>query len=168
MTAFGSGKNALSADRLAELVERVLAIDWPVGAAGAEALLKQWCWAIEECVDARSMVVDPGFGFDVLDPGWFKLDDGDDTDPELSQVVVAVSDRGEHVDAAARRDLFAAQVATTVDRCGPPAERTGGTKPVAVWLLASDSRLVLYGPTTGGGLLTVSSPTYGRLLRDTD
>jgi hypothetical protein len=143
------------------LVERFVSIEWPVAANQVDALLAAWQWQIDERVDENGIVIDAGYGFNRRDPGWVHLGDG-----EVTSVSVGISDKsGEKVAPSALRDAFAEHTASVVARLGKPSERKAGDKPLAVWMLPSDSRLVLYCAGVGN-TLEVTSPEQGRIRRD--
>ena len=156
--------NVLSAEQFDALVNQFVSIDWPVTAGDVDALLESWQWQVDERVGDGGIVIDPGYGFDQLDPGWVHLTSG-----AVTVISVSISDSTEQTTLPdVLRDAFAAQAAAVSARVGKqPDERQAGAKPVAVWLLPSDSRLTLYGSELGN-LLAVTSPEHGRLLRDTD
>jgi hypothetical protein len=158
-----SGIKTATDDQFTALLDRLLAVQWPVPAARAEALVGEWGWTVDEVVDETSIVIDPGLGLDVLDGGWVWIAQG-----EVSSVSLNTSDDVGQPTAsttAALRDVSARQASALVERLGPPSERVGGKDKQVVWSLPTDSRVVLY-QSDSGLILEITSPTEGRARRD--
>lgn len=153
-----SDVKTLSDEQFDTLIDRFLAVRWPVTRAEADRLLGEWSWSVRRRPE-DGIIADTGFGFDVREPCRIGFAD---SDGDLLDLTIRLSDSGK-LNPGAVRDSFTRHVATLRARLGAPAKRKSGDRPHAVWYLSSKARVVLLA-SQFGEQIEVSSPEWVQVL----
>jgi hypothetical protein len=155
----------LSEAELAGLLDRLLAVEWPVPADRIRALIEQWGWSIDWADDeGSSFEADPGFGLASK-----SLAEFDEFEGFLASITVSTSDyvhAADDISRAALQDAFAQHAAVAQRRLGKPARRNQGGEVVSVIFDLESGARVQIARSQASCWVEIDSPEEGQLLRD--